>query len=221
VALGARTASGDAEGEVIEQAPLPALDEERVRETLRAFRGPRLQVPPMYSALKQAGQPLYRLARAGVTVERAARPIELFSLELRQLSAGRLEIEVLCSKGTYVRVLAEELAVALGTVGHVAMLRRLYVEPFAVQPMHTLESLVAPGGTVMLLPADFPLAGLPAVRLGASDSARIRRGQQVRCASGGEAPARVRIYDDAQRFMGLGEKDATGMLQPRRLLNEG
>jgi tRNA pseudouridine55 synthase len=217
VALGVRTASGDAEGAVIEERAVPALEAAAIESVLRAFIGPRAQVPPMYSALKHAGQPLYRLARSGVTVERVARAIELFALELVQHTDAAIELQVLCSKGTYVRVLGEELAAALGTVGHLAALRRLYVEPFADEPMYTLEALAA-DPPAALLPADWPLRSLPEVRLAAADAARVRHGQAVQC--GADAcRARVRIYDEWQRFLGLGETDGTGTLQPRRLLN--
>ncbi len=137
-ALGRATSTGDTEGEVTRTAPVPALSAETVRAALRGFEGTGTQVPPMYSALKQGGQPLYKLARAGISVPRAARTIELSSIQLLGFTAETLEIEVLCSKGTYVRVLAEDIADALGTCAHVTALRRLWVEPFAAKPMHTL-----------------------------------------------------------------------------------
>jgi tRNA pseudouridine55 synthase len=127
IALGRRTATADAEGEVTEEAAVPALTRAGVEPVLAGFLGPRTQVPPMYSALKQGGAPLYRLARAGLSVERAARSIELHELVVLALGARSLELETRCSKGTYVRVLAEEIAGALGTVGHVSALRRLSV----------------------------------------------------------------------------------------------
>src|SRR5215469_7792546 len=143
IGLGAATTTGDVEGEVVASAPVPPLAPAAVESVLARFRGPQQQVPPMYSAIKQSGQPLYRLARRGVSVPRAARAIEVFELVLREGEPGVLELETLCSKGTYVRVLAADIAASLGTCGHVTALRRLYVEPFASQPMHTLESLAA------------------------------------------------------------------------------
>ena len=115
VTLGTRTATGDAEGEVTGQAAVPRLERPQVESVLSRFLGAGQQVPPMYSALKRGGQPLYRLARAGVTVERAARAIEIVKLRLLALAPQALELEVLCSKGTYVRVLAEDIAAALDT----------------------------------------------------------------------------------------------------------
>src|SRR6516225_3489747 len=143
IALGAATATGDTEGEVTASAPIPPLTTAAVEAALAQWRGVQQQVPPMYSAIKRAGQPLYRLARQGVSVPRAARAIEISELTLLRLEGAALELEAQCSKGTYVRVLAEDIARALGTCGHVTALRRLWVEPFAAQPMHTLESLAA------------------------------------------------------------------------------
>ena len=228
VALGERTATGDAEGEVVATAPVPELTRSAVEAVLRTFLGTRSQVPPMYSALKQGGEPLYRLARAGVTVERAARTIELYELRLLTLSSRSLELETRCSKGTYVRVLAEEIAEALGTVGFVSALRRLSVEPFDDEPMQTLESLTgicAAGGAVPLLPTDYPLGHLTAVRLGAANAARVLKGQsvaaQVPAAAdrGAGGTLRVRLYDEAGRFLGIGTADPGGTVRPRRLLN--
>jgi len=221
IALGARTATGDAEGEVTAAAPVPALTRERLEAVLRGFTGPRAQVPPMYSALKQGGTPLYRMARAGQTVPRAPRAIELYELALTAIAPGALELETRCSKGTYVRVLAEEIAEALGTVGHVRELRRLTVEPFETEPMQTLEALTELARTaagVPLLPADYPLQHLPAVSLGAAEAARIFKGQAVSAAPG--AAGRVRLYGPGGRFLGLGLADGAGAVRPKRLLNE-
>ncbi len=224
IALGSRTATADAEGAVTAEAAVPALTRTGVGAVLKGFMGPRMQVPPMYSAVKQGGQPLYRLARAGRTVERAPRPIELYELVALALEARSLEVETRCSKGTYVRVLAEEIAEALGTVGHVSALRRLSVEPFGSEPMQTLESLehtCAAGGAAPLLPADYPLRHLPAVHLTAADAARLRKGQAVPAASAPAAgdAARLRLYDEAGRFIGIGVAAGAGAVRARRLLN--
>lgn len=224
VALGAATASGDAEGEVTEQAAVPTLERAQVESVLAVFVGARMQVPPMYSAIKQGGQPLYRLARAGRTVERAPRAIEIYALELIALATSSLEVETSCSKGTYVRVLAEEIATALGTVGHVSELRRLSVEPFTHEPMLTLERLEQAGGAP-LLPADYPLHHLRAVSLTGEAAARLLKGQVV-VAAGTQAARlaegeteRVRIYDESGRFLGVGVADPSGAVRPKRLLN--
>lgn len=218
IALGARTATGDVEGAVIEQAAVPPLDPEALEAALAGLRGPQRQVPPMYSALKRDGRPLYELARAGMTVEREARPIEIYELTLLEASAQRLELTVECSKGTYVRVLAEDIARALGTCGHVVLLRREWVAPFEREPMHTLEALEAADADAradMLLAADRPLGHLPSVPLDAERADRVRHGQAVpvNVAAAGKA----RLYDERGAFMGIGEL-AAGEVHPRRLL---
>jgi tRNA pseudouridine55 synthase len=220
IGLGVATSTGDTEGAVTQSAPVPALEAAAVQAVLGRFVGAQQQVPPMYSAIKREGQPLYKLARQGVQVPRAARAIEIFELVLLGLRAASIELEMLCSKGTYVRVLAQDLASALGTCGHVTGLRRLYVEPFAAEPMHTLESLHAArerGEWPALLSADWPLKALPAVHLAASETQRLLRGQKVRAPLAG-ARARVRLYDETGRFVGIGEADSGGEVQPRRLL---
>ena len=220
VTLGARTTTGDVEGEVSERAAVPPLERARVESALAGFLGTGRQIPPMYSALKRAGQPLYRLARAGVTVERPARMIEVSQLRLLAFAADSLELELLCSKGTYVRVLAEDIAAKLGTVGHVSMLRREYVEPFEHEAMHTLESLTATrarGEEPALLPSDRPLAHLAAVHLDAEGARRVRQGQAVRVAQVPLRAMRVRLYG-AEGFLGIAASDAQGLVHPRRLL---
>jgi tRNA pseudouridine55 synthase len=220
LALGVRTASADAEGEVIERAPVPPLESATVEAALERLRGLGQQIPPMYSALKREGQPLYRLARAGVTVERAPRPIELAELRLIALEDGAaLQLEALCSKGTYIRVLAEDIASALGTVGHVTQLRRMYVEPFEHESMHTLESIAsrcARGERPPLLAPDAALVALPAVHLALEQTRRVLMGQTVMIEPR-QTEARVRLYDHTGSFFGIGISEASGAMRPRRL----
>jgi len=222
VALGSRTATGDTEGAVVETAPVPNFDTAQLSRVLGQFQGPQTQVPPMYSALKRDGQPLYKLARAGIEVERAARDIEIFTLTSLASSACELELEVLCSKGTYVRTLAEDIAKALGTCGHVRSLRRVFVEPFGDAPMETLESIaraLEAGTLPAILPADAPLQHMAAVALDTRASGMIRHGQSVDV---GALPAagRVRLYDAAGAFIGIGESDGAGNVRPKRLFND-
>jgi tRNA pseudouridine55 synthase len=175
----------------------------------------------MYSALKREGQPLYKLARAGVEVERAARNIEIFALELLEFPTPRLELQVLCSKGTYVRTLAEDFAKTLGTCGHVQALRRVHVEPFEDARMETLESIseaLAGGRDPTILPADAPLQHLLAVHLDPKETGKVLHGQAV-IVAGTVGPARVRLYDAAGAFIGIGEADGTGAVRPKRLFN--
>ena len=220
IQLGERSETGDAEGAIIERCPVPALTQEAVEVVLARFHGAQQQTPPMYSALKRDGQPLYRLARRGQTVERAARSLVIDSLQLLSLQGDRLELRVLCSKGTYVRVLAEDLARALGSCGRLYRLRREYVEPFAGESMASLAQLEAanqPVGSWPLLPPDRALMHLPALRLSAPAVLALLHGQPVHGAAGGAA--RWRLYAADQRFLGLGESDAADVLRPRRLFN--
>jgi tRNA pseudouridine55 synthase len=219
IGLGARTTTGDREGVIIERAAVPALTAADIEVVLRRFLGRQKQVPPMFSALKRQGRPLYQLARAGVEVERAPREIELFDLQLRGVEADTVSLEALCSKGTYVRTLAEDISRALGTCGHVTELRRLYVEPFAGEPMETLESVdaaLSAGRSPRIIAADLALPHLPQVKLETDAAVRLGHGQAVSAAAGLGA-GRVRLYDAAGGFMGIGESDGAGMVRPRRL----
>ncbi len=210
----------------MESAPVPAIEVSVLDAVCRDFLGRQTQIPPMFSALKRDGQPLYKLARAGVEVDRPAREIEIFQLTVSGIASGEIELETLCSKGTYVRVLAEDIARALGTCGHVIALRRMYVEPFAVEPMETLESIAAvreQGGWPRILAADWPLTHLPKVSLTGAHLSRLMHGQAVPVPSAQaeigrlDSAARIRLYDGTGRFLGIGESDGHGNVRPRRL----
>jgi tRNA pseudouridine55 synthase len=219
VALGTATATGDREGAPIETLSVPVLDPDQLQAVLGRFRGRQQQVPPMYSALKHHGQPLYRLARAGVAVERAARDIDIAELTLCEARADAVELEALCSTGTYIRTLGEDIARALGTCGHVSRLRRRYVEPFVDAPLTSLpelEALCRGGHAPPLMRADAALPALPAVSLPGGEAERLAHGQRValpECRASG----RLKLYDERGRFMGLGEGDGQGNVWPRRL----
>jgi len=219
IALGARTATGDVEGAVVETLPVPPYERPALDAVLASFLGPQKQIPPMYSAIKRDGQPLYKLARAGVEVERAPRDIEIFEFTVRDLAPDSVQLEVTCSKGTYIRTLAEDIARALGTCGHVSLLRRLYVEPFEGEPMVTLDEVSAcaeAGARPPMLEADRGVPHLPAVRLTAAATAKVLHGQPA-AAPAEIAPGRVRLYDGSGRFFGVGETDGFGSVHPRRL----
>jgi tRNA pseudouridine55 synthase len=219
IALGSRTATGDMEGAVVETQPVPAFDRAALDAVLGRFLGKQSQVPPMYSAIKRDGQPLYKLARAGVEVERAPRDIEIFELLPVEFDATHVQLETTCSKGTYIRSLAEDIARALGTCGHVSRLRRVHVEPFESEPMVTLDvvSACAEAGTMpALLAADRGVPHLVEVRLGQAATARVMHGQPA-AVPAEIAPGRVRLYDAQGEFFGIGESDGFGTVQPRRL----
>ena len=227
--LGQATDTGDAHGKVIARAPLPPLDQTDVEHVLEGFEGARDQIPPMYSALKHHGERLYRLARRGETVARPARSIELRGLRLLGIAAESIEFDLECSKGTYVRVLGEEIAVQLGSVGHLSELRRLWVAPFQADPMVSLEDVIAwragapPVGSRprWLLPVDRAFAGLPRLDLGAADSDSIRHGRPVQPALAMPEGSTVRAYDSAGGLLGLLRVGPDGYARVVRLLVDG
>jgi tRNA pseudouridine55 synthase len=226
--LGAATDTGDAEGRVVRTAALPGLDRPGVAAVLAPMVGKQQQRPPMYSALKHEGRPLYELARRGEEVERAPREVTLHRLELIDLHDDRLEFEVVCSKGTYVRVLGEEIAAALGTVGHLCALRRLWVEPFDPAGMVTLETIESWAGgrpddaerPVWLLPTDAALTGLPRLDLDGPQSLHLCQGRTVPVA-GDLPPGMARAYDPAGRFLGLVERSSGSAVRVVRLFVPG
>ncbi|MBN1238572.1 MAG: tRNA pseudouridine(55) synthase TruB [Gammaproteobacteria bacterium] len=221
-ALGASTDTGDADGEIVQRAAAPPPDTGRLRDVLKSFLGESEQIPPMYSALKRGGRPLYELARRGIDVEREARPIRIDEIELTAYEFPELSFEVTCSKGTYVRTLVEDVAEALGTLGHVTRLRRLAVEPFDPDAMVTLEAIerAAESGNAaldaLLLPVDSPLEGWPRVDLDAAQAARLAHGQSVP-ADGSWPRGRVRLDAAGAGFLGIGEVLPHGELVSRRL----
>ncbi len=210
VQLGTATDTADAEGTVTREAPLPVLSEQLVLDVFARLQGAREQIPPMYSALKQGGRPLYELARRGEQVERPARRISIDRLVLLEFAGDMIEFEVQCSKGTYVRVLAEEIAVQLGTVGHLSALRRLWVEPFIDQPMVDLATLekwsdAGDGESTppWLLPVDCVFAHLPRVELEADDVRQLFQGRVLAAPAGMPDAERATVYGPGGRFLGL------------------
>jgi tRNA pseudouridine55 synthase len=202
VQLGIRTDTGDAEGSAVEQAALPPVDAARVESALGSFRGVQQQVPPMYSALKRAGQPLYELARQGIEVERPARTIEIRRLELLGLRDGALELVCECAKGTYIRVLGEDIARKLGTVGHLTRLRRAWVTPFREMPMFTLEAVLAGAEDASGLR---PMLHFRRCPTRASLRCRLRRYSRGRPLHMGWHRSAARGSTDCGTFMGLAE----------------
>jgi len=224
VKLGEKTTTADAEGEIIETRAVEGVTEQSVTTLLQQFIGEIDQLPPMYSAVKHKGERLYKLAREGKEVERKTRRITIYSIELISLHDDLLELDIHCSKGTYVRTLAEEIGEALGCGGHVAALRRTAVGPYDDSGMVTLEQVQSLGldGDLqaldqLLLPIDSGLAHWPAVKLGADASHYLKQGQPV-SASALPASGWVRIYDHEGQFLGAGVIDENGMVAPRRLM---
>jgi tRNA pseudouridine55 synthase len=220
IALGATTTTGDAEGAVVERRPV-AVAVAEVERVLGRFRGRISQVPPAYSALKRDGRPLYEYARSGEPVDRAPRSVTIHELVLRRFDGDRLEVSLRCSKGTYVRALAEDVGRALGCGAHLAGLRRTAVGRFAVADaigLDALEALAPAARDARLLPVVAMVEHLPEAVVAAPAAARFRCGQAVRAP--GLAPGRFRVHDADGAFIGIGEAGG-GELRPRRLVRQG
>lgn len=221
VHLGIMTTTGDTEGEVIEQRDVD-VTREQVEAALARFRGPIFQVPPMYSALKRDGKALYEYAREGITLEREARPVTIHALSLVDYSAPYLKILVTCSKGTYVRVLGEDIGAALGCGAHLNALRRVQVGALSTERMITLEDLQAhPDPLSLLAPVDALLSSFPSVELTSELAKRFLNGQRL--ALGKEAIAvpaqlgRVRVYHEG-KLLGTANLQEYAILAPERLI---
>lgn len=220
ITLGIRTDTGDREGQVVARAPVN-VDSEQVESALAAFRGTGMQTPPMYSALKVRGQALYRYAREGIAIERAARPVTFREIILRQFEDPRVTISVACSKGAYLRVLAEDIGTFLGCGAHLSALRRTGVGGFRLTEALTLTQLDGMDAMLrdsLLLPNDSLVARLPAIHLGADAAAQLRLGQAVPPKETLLSAQCYRVYDAKQTFMGIAEVNAEGLLAPKRLL---
>lgn len=220
--LGEKTVTGDAEGEIIARSDASQLSREALEAAIPAFTGPIRQVPPMYSALKHQGQRLYELAREGIEIEREPREVTIHELRLVAFGGGECEIEVHCSKGTYIRTLAEDLAASLGHCAHLVGLRRTAVTPFEGQPLswEALEALAGQGEAALdacLLDPALALRDWPQIRLEPERAHYLSRGQPVRVA-GTPREGRVAVLDEAGRLICLAEIDADGMVAPRRWL---
>jgi tRNA pseudouridine55 synthase len=226
--LGSATDTGDADGLVVNTSAVPPPDRARLSEVLRSLTGERDQLPPMFSALKRAGRPLYELARRGEEVERTPRRITIHGIKALSWTDGTIEFEVECSKGTYVRVLGEEIATALATVGHLSALRRLWVAPFtaeAMVPLEVVEAWAAQGPDAAarpawLLPVDAAFPSLPRLDLDAAGSLHLRQGRVLPLSVPAGA-TRARVYDPAGCFLGLVEPAIGGGLQVARLFVAG
>ncbi len=221
--LGIKTATADAEGEVISTRPVENYSDAQIEAVLEQFRGPIEQIPPMYSALKHEGQRLYKLARQGIEVERESRPVEIYELVLTGRGDDWLDIAVHCSKGTYVRTLAEDIGEQLGCGAHVSALRRTAVGPYSDERLVTLEQLQSIkdedkcATDDLLLPIESALTQWPDVRLSADAAFYLRQGQAVLVP---RAPTSgwVRVYEGEHTFLGMGEILDDGRVAPRRMM---
>lgn len=222
IRLGAETDTADSEGAVTATRPVPPLSAPVIEQVLSGFRGEGAQVPPMYSALKQQGRRLYDLARRGVEVERPARPITIFSLQWLDFTDATIDLDVHCSKGTYIRTLAEDIGRALGCGGHVEGLRRTAVGSLdlaAACTIEHLETLTEAKRDALLLPMDGLVAQLPRVTLPDAMAVLARQGNPLFVP---QAPTAgwVRLYGRTAGFLGLGEVLDDGRIGPRRMLRQ-
>jgi len=214
--FGITTDTGDAEGAIVLQRPV-AFTQSDLETALLGFLGPIRQIPPMYSALKRDGKPLYELARQGIEVEREAREVTIHEMQLLDFSGDRCRLRVSCSKGTYIRTLAEDIGNILGCGAHLTALRRTVVGPLSIADAVTLEhlnTLTDEDRVRSLLAPDALLQTLPAIHLDDEETLKFSHGNPVNAVV---APGKCRVYG-GNRLLGLGEADASGKVNPRRLV---
>jgi tRNA pseudouridine55 synthase len=221
VHLGVKTTTGDTEGEVVETRDVTATRED-IDAVLGKFRGEIDQVPPMHSALKRDGKPLYEYARAGITLEREARRVTIHLLELIDYQAPFLRLRVRCSKGTYIRVLGEDIGAALGCGAHLRELRRIEVGALTLAGAVTLEQLEAipesAQRVALLAPVDALLSTFPAIELDDDHAKRFLHGQRLALGRAHHTHGRMRVYDKAKHLLGTAILSETGVLAPERLV---
>ena len=223
--LGERTDTSDAEGQVVQSREVNVVEAD-ILAALPAFRGEILQVPTMFSALKHNGKPLYEYARAGITVEREARPITIFELKFIDYQAPFLTLEVHCSKGTYIRTLVDDLGEALGCGAHVTMLRRLAVADYPIEEMMPIEDLTLladsfPSSELdcLLLPMDTAVASLPQLNLTAEQTKAVGFGQRVKFENPQALSGLVRLFSENGQFLGIAEITVGNIIRPNRMVN--
>ncbi len=226
IKLGQTTTTGDIEGDVVQRRQVPELTSTQLEPVFARFIGEISQIPPMYSALKKDGQPLYKLARQGIEVERKPRLITVFSIKELALRDDEIDLEVICSKGTYIRTLAEDIGEVLGCGGHVKVLRRILSGMFDINAAVSVERLEkirnqasAEALDELLLPMDTAVQDFPVVSLNTDMAFYVRQGQAVRVP---QAPTdgRVRLYTGENEFLGIGHILEDGRVAPKRLINQ-
>lgn len=218
IKLGQKTTTGDLEGDFLQTRPV-RVNRADIERTLNAFRGDILQVPPMFSALKRDGKTLYDLAREGVSIEREARSVRIEKLEILEFADELLTVEVTCSKGTYIRVLAEDIGEALGCGAHLASLRRTKVGALSLEDavtLQALETMSVDERLATLKPLDALMQTLPAVHLSENDRVRFCHGQRL--ALGLPSCPRVRVYGPDEQMVGTARVNERGVLEPERLI---
>jgi tRNA pseudouridine55 synthase len=218
VQLGLTTTTGDQEGEVLSQKEV-VLKSNQLQETLQKFTGDITQIPPMFSALKFEGKPLYEYARQGIEIERKPRPVTIYDIKLNKIEESIVILEVICSKGTYIRTLAEDIGHALGCGAHLKGLERTQTGNFQLPDALTIEALEAmsmASREKTLLPVDALLEGLSSIELTVTETEAIKKGQAIDFIS--ENDNELRLYGASGQFLGVGQPDLQGRLFPKRLI---
>ena len=218
VQLGLTTTTGDQEGEVVSQKEV-VLKPNQLQETLQKFTGDITQIPPMFSALKFEGKPLYEYARQGIEIERKPRPVTIYDIKLNKIEESIVILEVICSKGTYIRTLAEDIGHALGCGAHLKGLERTQTGNFQLPDALTIEALEAmsmASREKTLLPVDALLEGLASIKLTVTETETIKKGQAIDFIS--ENDNELRLYGASGQFLGVGQPDLQGRLFPKRLI---
>ena len=219
--LGKTSSTGDAEGEILSERPIPELSTEKINKILQQFTGEISQIPPMYSALKKDGKPLYELARKGETVERKARKITIYNLDLLDYTEDTLTLNVACSKGTYIRTLVEDIGEALGCGAFVKELRRTEVTPFENYKMYSFEQLEALKESdnlkTALLPIDTGLKQWDKVQISEANTALFLMGQTIKTDTT-TLNDNVRVYSENNDFLGIGYIKHKNSLAPKRIM---
>ncbi|EPJ6672788.1 tRNA pseudouridine(55) synthase TruB [Acinetobacter baumannii] len=219
VRLGQTTTTGDVEGDILQERPIPVLSKELIEQTLEKFRGDIQQVPPMYSALKKEGKPLYELARKGIEIERETRPVTIYALELIEFTENSITLDVTCSKGTYIRVLGEDIGEVLGCGGHLTMLHRIQTGHFELIPSYTieyLESLMEEQREALLLPVYAPIDHFLKIQVPEGREKYFCNGLESNIDHSAEAEV---LVFSGERCLGLAEITDKKRLVPKRILN--
>ncbi|WP_131782606.1 tRNA pseudouridine(55) synthase TruB [Legionella gresilensis] len=219
--LGAKTDTGDADGATIAAVDKYDVQKQRLEEVINQFVGATLQTPSMYSALKFKGQPLYKFARAGITIEREARPINIYSIELLAFDGQYFTIKVHCGKGTYIRNLVEDIGENLGVYAHLTQLHRVYIDHFKDKPMYELSDLTCLDSESLatcLIPCEYAVNHLPIVTIDDCQEIHLRQGKIVTALNNDLAYGCVRLHNQQGQFIGLGELSDSRVLKVKRLL---
>lgn len=225
--LGETTTTGDSEGEILSTKPVPPLTETDILATLKKFIGTQSQLPPMYSALKHQGQPLYKLARKGIEIERKPREITIKDIELTEYTPDTLTLDVACSKGTYIRSLVADIGEAIGCGAHVIKLHRTEVAHFKTQQMLSfadLQQFADPNDFTQLdqklLPVSSAVNGLASQELSEQESTKLLQGQPVQLAEF-TASDLIQLHSSSGSFLGIGAINHLGIIKPKRLISYG